>query len=59
MHVITRSFLKTIEKKKIINRRNLRRLNSNRLKKDYQTYVHHDNFIFEYRTKDDSNYDKL
>jgi hypothetical protein len=57
--VIARNLSKTIQKKKMINRRNLRRSNSNRLKKDYQTYVHHDNFISEYRTKDDSNYDKL
>ncbi len=59
MHVIARSFSKTIKKKKMINQRNFRRSNSNRSKKDYQTYVHHDNFIFEYRTKDDSSYDKL
>jgi hypothetical protein len=43
----------------MINRRNLRRSDSSRSKKDYQTYVHHDNSISEYRTKDDSNYDKL
>jgi hypothetical protein len=58
-HVIARSLSKTIKKKRTINRRNLRRLNLNRLKKDYQTYVHYDNFISEYRTKNDSNYDKL
>jgi hypothetical protein len=58
-HVIARSFSKTIKKKRMINRRNFRRSNSNRLKEDYQTYVHHDNFISEYRTKDDSSYDRL
>jgi hypothetical protein len=59
-HVIAKSFSKTIKKKKkTINRRNLRRSDSNRSKKDYQTYVHHDNFIFKFRIKDDSNYDKL
>ncbi len=57
--MIAKNSLKTIKKKKTINRRNLRRLNLNRLKKNYQTYVHHDNFIFEYRTKNDSSYDKL
>jgi hypothetical protein len=54
-----KKLFKDDQKKKTINRRNLRRSNSNRSKEDYQTYVHHDNFISEYRTKDDSNYDKL
>ncbi len=54
-----KKFSKEDQKKKMINRRNLRRSNSSRSKEDYQTYVHHDNSIFEYRTEDDSNYDKL
>jgi hypothetical protein len=47
------------DQKKAINRRNLRRSNSNRSRKDYQTYVHHDDFIFEHRIKNDSSYDRL
>ncbi len=57
--MIAKSFSKTIKKKRTINQRNFRRSDSNRSKEDYQTYVYHDNFISEYRTKDDSNYDKL
>jgi hypothetical protein len=59
MHEIAKDFLKTIKKKKTINRRNLRRSDSNRSRRNYQTYVHHDDFIFEHRTKDDSSYDRL
>jgi hypothetical protein len=59
MHEIAKKFSKTIKKKRTINRRNFRRSDSNRSRRNYQTYVHHDDFIFEHRTKDDSSYDRL
>jgi hypothetical protein len=46
-HEIAKDFLKTIKKKKIC-RRNFRRSNSNRLRKNYQTYVHYDDFILKH-----------
>jgi hypothetical protein len=59
MHEIAKDFLKMIKKKKAINRRNFRRSDSNLSRRNYQTYVHHDDFIFKHRTKNDSNYDWL
>jgi hypothetical protein len=59
MHETAKDLLKTIKKKKMISRRNFRRSNSNRSRRNYQTYVHHDDFISEHRTKDDSSYDRL
>ncbi len=50
-------FFKDDQKKKAINRRNLRRSDSNRSRRDYQIYIHHDDFILEHRIKNDSNYD--
>ncbi len=59
MHEIAKNLLKMIQKKKAINRRNLRRSDSSRSRKNYQTYVHHDDFILKHRTKNDSSYDWL
>jgi hypothetical protein len=59
MHETAKNFSKTIKKKKTISRRNLRRSDSNRSRRNYQTYVHHNDFISEHRTKNDSSYDRL